>query len=111
MDTDTKSNSEEGDHKETSEIKNDSGKEADSLKTDGDGDDKTDTEEGEGEEQKKEKMEDVDVSEKIEDKEIDTIDKKEEVSNSSETNDSYLNELHLLYLMSSNGKIKEILLI
>ncbi|CAG9537883.1 unnamed protein product, partial [Cercopithifilaria johnstoni] len=80
LDTDTKSNSEEGDHKEASEIKNDSDKEVDGSKTDGDGDDKTDTEEGEGEEQKKKKMEDIDVSDKAENKVIDTTDKKEEGS-------------------------------
>ncbi|KAL3985814.1 hypothetical protein ACH3XW_40195 [Acanthocheilonema viteae] len=80
MDTDTKSNSEEGDHKESSEVRNDSGKEVDGSKTDDEGDDKTDTEEGEGEEQKKEKMEDTDVSDKAEDKAIDTTDKKEEGS-------------------------------
>uniref|UniRef100_A0A0R3S0D1 Btz domain-containing protein n=1 Tax=Elaeophora elaphi TaxID=1147741 RepID=A0A0R3S0D1_9BILA len=80
MDTDTKSNSEEGDHKESNEVKNDSGKEVDGSKTDGDGDDKTDTEEGEGEEQKEEKMEGLDVSDKAENKAIDTTDKKEEGS-------------------------------
>ncbi|EJD76615.1 hypothetical protein LOAG_16491 [Loa loa] len=71
MDTDTKSNSEEGDNKESSGVKNDSGK-VDGSKTDGDGDDKTDTEEGESETQKKEKMD--------EDKAIDITDKKDEGS-------------------------------
>ncbi|VDO40458.1 unnamed protein product, partial [Brugia timori] len=61
MDTDTKSNSEEDDNKRSSEIKNNS-----------------DTEEGEDEAQKKEKMDDADVSDKGEDKTIDTTDKREE---------------------------------
>lgn len=101
MDTDTKSNSEEGDNKESSEVKNDSGKEIDGSRTDGDGDDKTDTEEGEGEEQKKEKMEDVDVSDKAEDKTIDTTDKKEEVSSASKVG-TYIYCPHLLHLVLSN---------
>ncbi|VDO31196.1 unnamed protein product [Onchocerca flexuosa] len=79
MDTDTKSNSEEGDNKELSEVKNDSSKEVDDSKTDDD-DDKTDTEEGEDEVEKKKKVENVDASDKAEDKTIDISDKKEEGS-------------------------------
>ncbi|EJW88885.1 hypothetical protein WUBG_00202 [Wuchereria bancrofti] len=78
MDTDTKSNSEESDNKRSSEVKNNSGKGIDGSKTDDDDDDKTDTEEGEDEAQKREKVDDVDVSDKAEDKTIDTTDKKEE---------------------------------
>ncbi|VDN83699.1 unnamed protein product [Brugia pahangi] len=92
MDTDTKSNSEEGDNKRSSEIKNNSGKDIDGSKTDDDNDDddddddgdddddddKTDTEEGEDEAQKKEKMDDADASDKGEDKTIDATDKREE---------------------------------
>lgn len=90
MDTDTKSNSEERDHKEASEIKIDSGKEID-----GDGDDKTDIEE-ETEKQKKEEMEDMDVSDKADDKTIDTTDKKEEVSRTSGIGDLRLERTKLV---------------